>query len=154
MCYPQIQTIRSVGVLAFRAGPIIELAIGDMFRTFGYITSMSINWGVNGEPIWELAKYGQIVKGVELNLDIQILHKELPHAGTEFYAQSFNPSIFYHQGSDKNNGIGFKTTGSYIQGSNSAKSGRSKMEENKPQQVASNQRRAGGAISPTAPTTT
>jgi hypothetical protein len=130
MCYPQIQAIRSVGVLAFRAGPIIELALGDMFRTFGYITSMSINWGVNGEPIWELSKYGQIVKGVELNLDIQILHKELPHAGTEFYAQSFDPKIFFHKSSDINNGVGFKTTGAYIQRTNTLYSKRTNAQTN------------------------
>lgn len=114
MCYPQIQTLKSVGVLAYRAGPVIEFAIGDQWRAFGYIQAISITWsGSNGEPIWETIQGGQFIRGADVNIDFQIFHKELPHAGTEFFAESFEPDLFYHDQSTRYQSI--KTTSDYLQ---------------------------------------
>jgi hypothetical protein len=113
MLYPQIQTIKAVGTLAYRAGPVIEFAIGDQMRNYGIINNMTINWGVGGEPMFEIFEGGQFVRGAELNFNISVIHKELPHAGTEFFAESFDPSLFYHEEAIKQK-IGKKTIASYI----------------------------------------
>ena len=112
MLYPQMQTIKYAGTISYRSGPIIELALGDQVRVYGAINSLSINWGINGEPTFELIRGGQFIKGCELNMNISVINKELPHAGTEFFAESFNPSVFYHPG--VKSGKNVKTTSSYI----------------------------------------
>ena len=78
---------------AYMTPPFMRLTIGDMFNdVYGYLTSLTIS--VNDDMDWELDKdVGRLPKGIEIDVDWQVIKKRAPLAGQKFYDAPFLDEI-------------------------------------------------------------
>lgn len=77
------------GAGSFMVPPFLRLTIGDMFNdVFGYIESLTIS--VNDDMDWEInPDVGRLPKGIEVDVDWQVIQKRVPVARQKFYDAPF-----------------------------------------------------------------
>jgi len=74
---------------SYMVPPFLRLTIGDMFNdVFGYFNSLTIS--VNEDMDWEInPEVGRLPKGIEVDVDWQVIQKRVPVARQKFYDAPF-----------------------------------------------------------------